>query len=64
MAARGCGGAVTARSRLTFTAACLFVFLLLEVAPAADVLLPLGLFAIAALLVVDFPHTWRTIRRR
>lgn len=55
---------MTLRSRLTFTAACLFVFLLLEVVPAADVLLPLGVCAVGCLLVVDFPYTWRAIRRR
>ena len=55
---------MTARSRLAFTAACLFVFLLLEVVPVGVVVLPLGLCTVACLLVVDFPHTWRNIRRR
>lgn len=52
------------RSRVAFTAACLFVFLLLEVVPVGVVVLPLGLCAVGCLLVVDFPHTWRSIRRR
>lgn len=52
------------RSRFAFIAACLFVFLLLEVVPAADVLLPLGVCTVGCLLVVDFPYTWRAIRRR
>jgi hypothetical protein len=52
------------RSRLAFIAACLFVFLLLEVVPVGVVVLPLGLCAVGCLLVVDVPHAWRSIRRR
>lgn len=52
------------RSRFAFVAACLFVFLLLEVIPVGAVVVPLGLCAAGCLLVVDVPHAWRSIRRR
>ena len=55
---------MTPRFRFTFVAACLFVLLLLEVVPVGVVVLPLGLCAVGCLLVVDVPHTWRSIRRR
>lgn len=57
-------GRYTTRTRLAFITACLFVFLLLEVVPVAVVVMPLAVCAVAALLVVDFPHTWRAMRRR
>lgn len=55
---------MTVRSRVAFTAACLFVLLLLEVVPVGVVVLPLGLCAVGCLLVVDLPHAWRSVRRR
>jgi len=57
-------GRYITRTRLAIVAACLFVFLLLEVVPVAVVVMPLAVCAVVALLVVDFPHTWRVLRRR
>ncbi len=55
---------MTPRSRVAIVAACLFVFLLLEVVPVAEVLMPIAACAVVCLLVVDLPHTWRAARRR